>query len=383
MQIDWSKIFSYIIGEANSQIVEEVETWRKDELRNEEFYHRVTKYYREGPLRNENFSEKELEGLYIEMERTQKNRQRYIRLRQLSVAASLVLLLSVGWWLYSKSISQRQSIEITMMDSDIGRKVIVITGDGVEYATDQLNSNLALQVTPNQLNYAVLDLNILSADPKEIPTHTIVVPRGEFFELILADSTFVLLTPMSELTYPIKFDNSFARQVTLRGEAFFDVTKSSQPFLVNTDKMRVQVYGTSFNVFAHEEEFDETVLVNGKIGITPLFPEGAEETILHPGESSKIDNTGNIKIEQVDLAEYIAKKDGYILFNGKTIRGILQTLELYYNVNFDIGDLLLDNKEYVCSIKRGIPLKEALSVIEIVLDIKFNIEGKEVEMITE
>ena len=42
MQIDWGKIFSYINGQTDKKTVEEVEFWRKEDPRNEEFYHLIT-----------------------------------------------------------------------------------------------------------------------------------------------------------------------------------------------------------------------------------------------------------------------------------------------------------------------------------------------------
>ena len=49
MQIDWGKIFSYINGQTDKKTVEEVEFWRKEDPRNEEFYQRASDYYANQP----------------------------------------------------------------------------------------------------------------------------------------------------------------------------------------------------------------------------------------------------------------------------------------------------------------------------------------------
>lgn len=58
MQIDWGKIFSYINGQTDKKTVEEVEFWRKEDPRNEEFYQRASDYYANQPTRNESFLKK-------------------------------------------------------------------------------------------------------------------------------------------------------------------------------------------------------------------------------------------------------------------------------------------------------------------------------------
>ena len=77
------------------------------------------------------------------------------------------------------------------------------------------------------------------------------------------------MNPQSELTYPVKFDSTSTREVTLRGEGYFEVTKSSNRFVVNTDNMKLQVYGTTFNVISRDNLPDEAVLVEGVVSITP------------------------------------------------------------------------------------------------------------------
>ena len=80
------------------------------------------------------------------------------------------------------------------------------------------------------------------------------------------------------------------------------------------------------------------------------------------------------------MAEYIAKRNGYILFNGKTIKEIIHTLELYYDVDFITKNTVLDKKEYVFSVKQDVSLRDALNMIEGVSDVKFVIDGKEVKI---
>ncbi|WP_455510622.1 FecR family protein [Butyricimonas paravirosa] len=386
MQIDWGKIFSYINGQTDKKTVEEVEFWRKEDPWNEEFYQRASDYYANQPTRNESFSEEKLDQLYSKLQKTRRRKHQRVLWQRMTVAASVILLLSLGtWWYYDMNQDKIDGMQIAMKSENAGESVFIITETGDKLTAEQLNLKMDQQTNDNQLNYSKSDsiYRVDTVKEKEIiSTHTVVVPRGKTFELVLSDGTFVLLNPQSELTYPVKFDSTSTREVTLRGEGYFEVTKSSNRFVVNTDNMKLQVYGTTFNVISRDYLPDEAVLVEGVVGITPKNSLDGKETVLHPGDKSFVDKLGQVSVTQTDLAEYTAKRNGYILFNGKTIKQVISSLELYYDVQFVVkNEAILKKKEYVFSIKQHASLREALDVIEFVSDVKFLIEGKEVKIV--
>ncbi len=70
------------------------------------------------------------------------------------------------------------------------------------------------------------------------------------------------------LSYPSRFDND-TRNVTLQGEAYFEVAKNPEKkFIVSTShQSQIEVLGTHFNVEAYEKEDRiSATLVEGKIG---------------------------------------------------------------------------------------------------------------------
>lgn len=386
MQIDWGKIFSYINGQTDKKTVEEIEFWRKEDPRNEEFYQRASDYYANQPTRNESFSEEKLDQFYLKLQKTRRQKHQRVLWQRMTVAASVILLLSLGtWWYYDINQDKIDGMQIAMKSENAGESVFIITETGDKLTAEQLNSKMDQQTNDNQLNYTKSDsiYRVDTVKEKEIiPTHTVVVPRGKTFELVLSDGTFVLLNPQSELTYPVKFDSTSVREVTLRGEGYFEVTKSSNRFVVNTENMKLQVYGTTFNIISRDDLPDEAVLVEGVVGITPKNSSDGKETVLHPGDKSSVDKLGQVSVTQTDLAEYTAKRNGYILFNGKTIKQVISSLELYYDVHFSVkNEAALEKEEYVFSIKQHVSLREALDVIEFVSDVKFLIEGKEVKIV--
>ena len=85
--------------------------------------------------------------------------------------------------------------------------------------------------------------------------HTLKIPRGMNKQLTLTDGTQVWLNAESTLEYPETFEGKPNREVYLKGEAYFEVTKNaSQPFRVKTDALETLVLGTSFNVRAYSKE---------------------------------------------------------------------------------------------------------------------------------
>ncbi|MCI1647303.1 MAG: FecR domain-containing protein [Bacteroides sp.] len=64
----------------------------------------------------------------------------------------------------------------------------------------------------------------------------------------LEDGSIVYLAQASTLKYPEHFAGD-KREVNLQGEAFFDVAKKhQQAFLIETEKVQIEVLGTAFNV---------------------------------------------------------------------------------------------------------------------------------------
>ena len=72
---------------------------------------------------------------------------------------------------------------------------------------------------------------------------------GQKKNITLPDGTKVILNSSSSISFEKEFLKSNERRITLKGEAYFDVTKNkSKPFIVNTNGVETKVLGTSFNV---------------------------------------------------------------------------------------------------------------------------------------
>lgn len=172
---------------------------------------------------------------------------------------------------------------------------------------------------------------------------------GTQTKLILADGTNVWLNSGSTLRFPISFENTEKRQVDLKGEGYFEVTKNSQkPFVVNTCKLQVKVHGTSFNVNAYEDEKHiEVALIEGKVELLqPTKGEAIPIMELQPSEVVDYnveDNQITHKTEP-EIGRYSAWKDGKIVFFNDPVEKVVSRLENWYNVDIEIADISL--KQY-------------------------------------
>lgn len=131
--------------------------------------------------------------------------------------------------------------------------------------------------------YVLVDLNTSS----ECLTYA---KKAEKTSLTLSDGTKVILNAGSKLSYPEKF-NGDIREVTLSGEAFFDVTKDpGHPFIIHTGKMDIKVLGTSFNVKSYpDDQFSETTLIEGRVEVT-LKDKPLDIITLKPSEKLLVEN---------------------------------------------------------------------------------------------
>ena len=126
---------------------------------------------------------------------------------------------------------------------------------------------------------AVLSIHLFMGREEAVTTYSTAYLETEY--IVLPDSSKVWLNSATTLTYGSDF-NKRDREVTLSGEAFFDVSKNpSKPFVVRMKDAEITVKGTSFNVTAYDGENGiQAALLTGQI----QFQTGQDYIYLSPGE---------------------------------------------------------------------------------------------------
>ena len=177
-------------------------------------------------------------------------------------------------------------------------------------------------------------------DKSPITKNTLRVPNGERLSVTLEDGSVVMLNAGSTMIYPSSFEGAKRREISVTGEAYFQVAKNpNKPFIVRTSKMYTQVYGTIFNVSAYpEDNINEVVLVEGSVGVGTDLRESLEgEQMLKPSQkASSIPGEGNeFLIEDVDVSPYISWTKGILVFENEPMGKIIKRLERQYGIQID------------------------------------------------
>jgi transmembrane sensor len=171
------------------------------------------------------------------------------------------------------------------------------------------------------------------------PVHQLTVTtKTEMKQIRFADGTRIWLNSGSKLTYPEKFRTG-NREVTLQGEAFFDVTHNKeQPFLVHAGTVTTHVLGTSFNIKAYQNDNEIAVTVlTGKVGVVAQGAEKSDKgkvTLLTPDQRAIfIKNNNNLlKQDHINAFDESAWKDGKLLFNKIPLAEVCLQLERKFRV---------------------------------------------------
>jgi len=291
------------------------------------------------------------------------------------ITAAAILILSVSIALLY--VQQRNTIRKSIVhDIKPGRnKAFLTLGNGTKIdLNNAINGELATQsgirITKTADGQIVYDAS--SAHAQETVLNTIEVPIGGQWQVKLPDGSLVFLNASSSITYPTRFKGN-ERRVSLKGEAYFEVThNSTMPFKVESQKQIVEVLGTHFNVMAYANEPYKTTLVEGSVSIS-----GANNTkILQPGEQALLTDQ-SLTVKQADVEEAIAWKNGYFKFNG-SLKDIMSKIARWYDVEVIYDDDVDQNKEFVGEISRYKNLSSALNIMEATGNVRFKIEKRRV-----
>lgn len=148
----------------------------------------------------------------------------------------------------------------------------------------------------------------------------------------LPDGTIVHLNSNTTISYPRTFGT--VREVTLTGEAFFEVVHNGKPFVVHAGNVDTQVLGTSFNVRCEEGEDTRITLVEGKVSV--ISPAGKSLT-LEPNEQALIDvRSSALTKRNVNVLRYISWKDDVLFFEQTSLEEAVPEIEKWYGVEIDI-----------------------------------------------
>ena len=273
----------------------------------------------------------------IAKEESKKSKRIYF-MNFLKYAAVFILIFGLGYYSNNNFVIIDEIPKIVPKATDIvlssGDDQVVINNDASQEKGNKIFSKTNLIQKNNLLIYNdSLELN-------ELVYHTLKVPYGKRFNILFSDGSKVSLNSGSILKYPVKFLSNQKREVFLQGEAYFDVAEDkSNLFVVNSEGINVEVYGTKFMVKNYSEDFtSDIILVSGSVKIQNSL--NKTSLLLKPGHKGSV-NKVDFKITEtkVNTKIYTSWIDGEVIFRMETFGQILKKLERLYNVT------IINNRE--------------------------------------
>jgi transmembrane sensor len=303
---------------------------------------------------------------------------------QYAAAAIIICMLSVSVYFLFKpkpesQISKTENIQSDKNKNDVApgtNKAILTLANGSSIILDSAaNGTLTTQGNSKILKLnGMLSYNTLKTKSSEVLYNTISTPRGGQYQLMLADGSKVWLNAASSLRFPASFVGK-ERKVELLGEAYFEVAKNaSMPFKVKVNGMEVEVLGTHFNINSYENESTiRTTLLEGSVKIN----KNNNSSFLKPGQQAEMNKAGEIKIiNNVDVEEAIAWKEGKFQFDRADIHDIMRQLERWYDVDVEYQGTV--SSHFGGTISRDVNLSQVLNMLHLTGEVKFQIEDKKV-----
>jgi len=209
------------------------------------------------------------------------------------------------------------------------------------------------------------------------PYNVLTTPRGGKYQLILADGTKVWLNAGSTIKFPVDFASN-ERVVEFSGEAYFEVAHDARrPFKVVSTGQVVQVLATHFDINAYQDEDAvKTTLLEGSVkvyGKSRTSTSAAAEMIIKPNEQAVFKND-QLSKQTVDADEFVAWKNGLILFRNADIHDVMRKISRWYNVEVEYQGQI-GNDTYNGEIPRNAAFSEVLKILKLD-DINVKLNGR-------
>lgn len=332
---------------------------------------------------NEPYSLVEQEAAYKRLiANTNFKNKKPVKLWPKLIAAAVVLLvMSVGLWLYTHQpetgVSLAKSTEkispgkdraiLTLADGKVIDLAAAVNGKSQRYGNVLISKN-----AKGSLVYTLASTAPIQGEA--ITYNTISTPKGGQIQVDLPDGTKVWLNAASKITIPSTFNFSNERQIELVGEAYFEVFHDAdKPFLVKSNNQTVEVLGTHFNINAYPDEMQtKTTLVEGAVKVN--------NANLTPGKQSII-TANSIKIVNANIEMETAWKNGEFNFEGQDFRTLMRAISRWYDVEVVYEYDVPKDLRIGAQISRNRNLSEILDRLELTREVKFKVEGRRISVI--
>lgn len=211
---------------------------------------------------------------------------------------------------------------------------------------------------------------------------TSIVTFHDNHHISLPDGSTVILNTGSTLTYnKNKAFNTNPRELTLEGEAFFNVTHDdANPFIVHAGNLTTTVLGTAFNINTSNTQTSVTVK-HGKVSVADNH---GHQALINTNEQITTNaHTHTFSKTNIPADTATAWMDDLITFHDATMEETLTRLEKYYGVKIQLANEKLKTNHITARFNPNDTLGTILHVICRVTNCKYRHEKTGVIIIDE
>jgi transmembrane sensor len=207
-------------------------------------------------------------------------------------------------------------------------------------------------------------------------TKTFVVPVAQHSVSYLPDGSSVHMNAQSSISYkPLLW--IFSRNVRFEGEAFFEVQKGIK-FQVVSDKGTTEVLGTSFDIYARDNDYNVTC-ITGNVKVTES--KNNQAVILDPGQKATLNNAGKLIIQSgSDIEQVLSWMNNKLNFTSVPLTDVFKEIERQYGVVISIPENL--DKIYTGTFRIDSPLEQTLDLVCKPFNLSFTLKSKDEYIIT-
>lgn len=376
-------IARYLSDEIGEEEQAELTRWRDESSENERLFQEICKEenIKQNMQKRQTFhAEDGWEGV---QRKIQRHRFRHRILNICKYAAIFIFPVAIATVAIYKSGNEPQPL--SQVEEQIvpgGKKAVLILDNG-EAIDLKSTSGVELKEkdgTVIQVDSTVLNYQQAPARTSEkLAYNKVNVPRGGEYQLMLSDGSKVQLNSMSSIRFPVQFAQD-CRLVELEGEAYFEVSKTGQPFIVQTKGMKIEVLGTTFNISAYANEEYQTTLVSGSVKVQT---ENGSNRILKPSEQACITPGSNqINVRNVDTAFYTSWIHGKINFKDQRLDDIMKTLARWYDMDVVYENEATKELRFGCYVNRYNEITPLVKLLEQTGRVTVTVEGKTIKIFT-
>ena len=148
---------------------------------------------------------------------------------------------------------------------------------------------------------------------------------GQVRSVTLADRSVITLDADSAIA--VDFSRGERHVEVRRGAAFFSVSHTGEPFVVDANQGEARVLGTQFEVRLQPMGAQVSVL-SGRVGVTP--GKGAEQQVLGADQQVAYSAGHARALQAIDAQAQLAWRQGWLNYYKAPLADVVQDLQRYY-----------------------------------------------------